>query len=78
MTLLISVDAVTSTTTFLQSQRDTVRMVDGIGGSDTFAAGPIRRFVNGCDLEAALTLAAARAWKQTMLSGLLPVTPASA
>ena len=40
------------TTTFLQSQRSTVRVVDRIGGGDSFAAGLIHGFVNGRDLEA--------------------------
>ena len=41
-----------ATQTFLQSQRDTVRLVDRIGGSDSFAAGLIHGFVSGRDLEA--------------------------
>ncbi len=38
--------------TFLQSQRYTVRVVDRIGGGDSFAAGLIHGFVSGRDLEA--------------------------
>jgi sugar/nucleoside kinase (ribokinase family) len=37
---------------FLQSQRYTVRVVDQIGGGDSFAAGPIYGFLSGRDLEA--------------------------
>ena len=67
------------TTTFLQSQRSTVRVVDRIGGGDSFAAGLVHGFVNGRDLEATRKFAvAASALKQTMLSGLSPVTPAGA
>ena len=43
-----------SCTTFLQSQRYTVRVVDRIGGGDSFAAGLIHGFVSGRDLEATL------------------------
>ena len=69
----------TATTTFLQNQRSTVRVVDRIGGGDSFAAGLIHGFVNGRDLEATWKLSvAASALKQTMLSGLSPVTPAGA
>ena len=39
---------------FLQGRRDIVRLVERIGGSDTFAAGPIHGFVRGRDLEATL------------------------
>ena len=53
--------------TLLQSQRDTVRVVDRIGGGDSFAAGPILGFVSGRDLEATLKLAvAASALKQSV------------
>ena len=56
-----------TTQTFLQSQRDTVRLVDRIGGGDSFAAGLIHGFVSGRDLEAALKFAvAASALKQTI------------
>jgi 2-dehydro-3-deoxygluconokinase len=53
------------TKTFLQSQRYTVRLVDRIGGGDSFAAGLIHGFVSGRDLEATLQFAvAASALKQ--------------
>ena len=53
--------------TLLQSQRDTVRLVDRIGGGDNFAAGLIHGFVSGRDLEATLKFAvAASALKQTI------------
>ena len=56
-----------STTSFLQSQRYTVRVVDRIGGGDSFAAGLIHGFVSGRDLEATLRFAvAASALKQTI------------
>ena len=56
-----------STRTFLQSQRYTVRVVDRIGGGDSFAAGLIHGFVSGRDLEATLKFAvAASALKQTI------------
>lgn len=56
-----------STRTFLQSQRYIVRLVDRIGGGDSFAAGLIHGFVNGRDLEATLKFAvAASALKQTI------------
>jgi 2-dehydro-3-deoxygluconokinase len=68
-----------ATSTFLHGQRDSVRLVDRIGGGDSFAAGLIHGFVNGRDLEATWNFAvAASALKQTMLSGLSPVTPAGA
>ena len=51
--------ATMSTTTFLQSQRHSVRMVDRIGGGDTFAAGLIHGLVNGRDLEATLKVTVA-------------------
>jgi 2-dehydro-3-deoxygluconokinase len=52
---------------FLQSQRYTVRLVDRIGGGDSFAAGLIHGFVGGRDLEATLKFAvAASALKQTI------------
>jgi 2-dehydro-3-deoxygluconokinase len=54
-----------TTQTFLQSQRDTVRLVDRIGSGDTFAAGLIHGFVSERELEATLKPAvAARALKQ--------------
>jgi len=40
-----------SRSTFLQSQRYIVRVVDRIGGGDNFAAGLIHGFVSGRDLE---------------------------
>jgi 2-dehydro-3-deoxygluconokinase len=56
-----------ATRTFLQSQRYTVRLVDRIGGGDSFAAGLIHGGVNGRDLEATLSFAvAASALKQTI------------
>jgi 2-dehydro-3-deoxygluconokinase len=56
-----------ATTTFLQSQRHSVRMVDRIGGGDSFAAGLIHGLVNGRDLEATLKVTvAAGALKQTI------------
>ena len=48
-----------STRTFLQSQRYNVRVVDRIGGGDSFAAGLIHGFVSGRDLEATLKFAVA-------------------
>lgn len=55
------------TTTFLQSQRYTVRVVDRIGGGDSFAAGLIHGFVSGRDLDSTLRFAvAASALKQTI------------
>jgi 2-dehydro-3-deoxygluconokinase len=58
-------DAVT--TSFLQSQRYNVRLVDRIGGGDSFAAGLIHGFVSGRGLEATLKFAvAASALKQTI------------
>lgn len=55
------------TTTFLQSQRYNVRLVDRIGGGDSFAAGLIHGFVGGRDLESTLKFAvAASALKQTI------------
>jgi len=57
----------TATKTFLQSQRYTVRLVDRIGGGDSFAAGLIHGFLNGRDLDATLRFAvAASALKQTI------------
>jgi 2-dehydro-3-deoxygluconokinase len=41
-----------ATQTFLQSQRFIVRLVDRIGGGDTFAARLIHGFVSRRDLEA--------------------------
>jgi 2-dehydro-3-deoxygluconokinase len=56
-----------ATGTFLQSQRYNVRVVDRIGGGDSFAAGLIHGFVSGRDLEATLKFAvAASALKQTI------------
>jgi 2-dehydro-3-deoxygluconokinase len=56
-----------ATRSFLQSQRYTVRLVDRIGGGDSFAAGLIHGFVSGRDLEATLKFAvAASALKQTI------------
>lgn len=56
-----------ATRTFLQSQRYTVRLVDRIGGGDSFAAGLIHGFVGGGDLRATLSFAvAASALKQTI------------
>ena len=53
--------------TFLQSQRNTMRVVDRIGGGDSFAAGLIHGFVTGRDLEATLKFAVtASALKQTV------------
>ena len=52
---------------FLQSQRYTVRLVDRIGGGDSFAAGLIFGLLTGRDSEAALRFAvAASALKQTI------------
>ena len=48
-----------SSLTFLQSQRYTVRVVDRIGGGDSFAAGLIHGFVSGRDLESTLKFAVA-------------------
>jgi len=56
-----------STSTFLHSQRYSVRLVDRIGGGDSFAAGLIHGFVSGRDLEATLKFGvAASALKQTI------------
>ena len=56
-----------SANTFLQSRRYSVRLVDRIGGGDSFAAGLIHGFVSGRDLEATLQFAvAASALKQTI------------
>jgi 2-dehydro-3-deoxygluconokinase len=55
------------TASFLRSQRYTVRLVDRIGGGDSFAAGLIHGFLSGRDLEATLNFAvAASALKQTI------------
>ena len=52
---------------FIQSQRYIVRLVDRIGGGDSFAAGLIHGLVGGRDLEATLKFAvAASALKQTI------------
>ena len=40
-----------ATSTFLQSQSYSVRLVDRIGGGDSFAAGLIHGFVSGRDLD---------------------------
>jgi 2-dehydro-3-deoxygluconokinase len=54
-------------TSFIQSQRYIVQLVDRIGGGDSFAAGLIHGFVGGRDLEATLKFAvAASALKQTI------------
>jgi 2-dehydro-3-deoxygluconokinase len=56
-----------ATQSFLQSQRYSVRLVDRIGGGDSFAAGLIHGFVSGHALEATLHFAvAAGALKQTI------------
>jgi 2-dehydro-3-deoxygluconokinase len=56
-----------STRMFHQSQRYVVRLVDRIGGGDSFAAGLIYGFVSGRDRESALRFAvAASALKQTI------------
>jgi len=55
-----------TTHSFLQSQRYTPRVVDRIGGGDSFAAGLIHGFVSGRDLEATRQVAvAASALRQT-------------
>jgi 2-dehydro-3-deoxygluconokinase len=52
---------------FHQSQRYTVRLVDRIGGGDSFAAGLIYSLLRGADADAALHFAvAASALKQTI------------
>src|SRR4029434_5134702 len=48
-----------ATSTFLQSQRYSVRLVDRIGGGDSFAAGLIHGFVRGRALAATLKFAVA-------------------
>jgi 2-dehydro-3-deoxygluconokinase len=56
-----------STRVFHHSQRYVVRLVDRIGGGDSFAAGLIYGFVSGRDRESALRFAvAASALKQTI------------
>jgi len=56
-----------ATSTFHESQRYSVRLVDRIGGGDSFAAGLIYALVTGRPAEAALTFAvAASALKQTI------------
>ena len=56
-----------ATRNFHQSQRYIVRLVDRIGGGDSFAAGLIHGLVSGRDLEATLKFAvAASALKQTI------------
>ena len=53
--------------TFLQGPRYTRRVVDRIGGGDSFAAGLIHGFVSGRDLEATWNFeVAASALKQTI------------
>jgi 2-dehydro-3-deoxygluconokinase len=53
--------------TFHQSQRYTVRLVDRIGGGDSFAAGLIYALITGRDCDASLRFAvAAGALKQTI------------
>jgi len=53
--------------TFHQSQRYTLRLVDRIGGGDSFAAGLIYGLVSGRDVETSLRFAvAASALKQTI------------
>ena len=55
------------TRSFHQGQRYIVRLVDRIGGGDSFAAGLIHGFVSGHDLDATLKFAvAASALKQTI------------
>jgi len=59
----------TTSTAFLQSRRSSVRLVDRIGGGDSFAAGVIHGYVNGRDPEApAKCAAAAGALTQTILA----------
>ena len=61
----VLLDAVTGS--FYQSQRYVVRLVDRIGGGDSFAAGLIFRLVMGADADSALRFAvAASALKQTI------------
>jgi len=79
-----------SSRSFLQSQRYTVRVVDRIGGGDSFAAGLIHGFVSGRDLDSTLNcVVAASALKQSFqgistkcrlrkLRGSVPETPAGA
>jgi len=56
-----------SSRSFLQSQRYTVRVVDRIGGGDSFAAGLIHGFVSGRDLDSTLKVAVeASALKQAI------------
>jgi 2-dehydro-3-deoxygluconokinase len=65
------------TNTFLQGQRYTVRVVDWIGGGDSFAAGLIHGFVSGRDLEATVRFtAAASGLKQTIPGEFNPVSVA--
>jgi len=68
---------VTRQVSFLQSPRYSVRVVDRIGGSDSFAAGLIHGFVSGRDLEATPGFAvAASALKQTIPENLNQVSVA--
>lgn len=63
--------------TFLQGRRYTVRLVDRIGGGDSFAAGLIHGFVSGRDLASTLQFAvAASALKQTIPGDFNRVTVA--
>lgn len=56
-----------ATPSLLQDQRHSVRLVERIGGGDSFAAGLIHGFVSGRSLEATRHFAvAAGALKQTM------------
>ena len=60
-----------------QSQRYSVRLVDRIGGGDSFAAGLIYGIVTGRTLEASLRFAvAASALKQTIPGDMNRVTVA--
>jgi 2-dehydro-3-deoxygluconokinase len=66
-----------ATSTFHESQRYTVRLVDRIGGGDSFAAGLIYALVTGRPAAAALTFAvAASALKQTIPGDFNRVTVA--
>jgi len=57
----------TSSRSFLQSQRYTVRVVDRISGGDSFAAALIHGFVSGRDLDSTLKVAVeASALKQAI------------
>jgi 2-dehydro-3-deoxygluconokinase len=68
---------VTRQVSFLQGQRHSVRVVERIGGGDSFAAGLIHGFVSGRDLEATPRFAvAASALKQTIPEDLNQVSVA--